>query len=182
MSTEIKEVEIVVDYGKIDEKIDNIYLEIDEKNRELESRIKTLREKEKMLDKFIFTNQAQLEAADSKNYKLRTQLQVAISKQLEIQQLVIDTIIKYEKLVQDYMNQKQKLQNDKLNNYLKWKKSTAVEADENGFLEVLKKFEEAASIIESDVDSEKLETKNPAAKNELIKTVLEQTFEEGYSL
>ena len=182
MSAKIKEVEVVVDYSKIDEKIDNIYLEIDEKIKELETRIKTLRDKEKLLDKFIFTNQAQLEATDSKNYKLRSQLQVAISKQLEIQQLVIDTIIKYEKLVQDYIEQKQKLQNDKLNNYLKWKKATESTADENKFLEVLRKFEEAASVIEGSANSEKLESKDPTAKNELIKTIIEQTFEEGYEI
>ena len=109
-------------------------------------------------------------------------MQVAISKQLEIQQLVIDTIIKYEKLVQDYIEQKQKLQNDKLNNYLKWKKATESTADENKFLEVLKKFEEAASVIEGGANSEKLESKDPTAKNELIKTIIDQTFEEGYEI
>jgi len=181
MSAKIEEVKVVVDYSKIDKKIDNIYAEIDEKINELESRIGTLRDKEKLLDKFIYKNQAQLEATDSKNYKLRSQLQVAISKQLEIQQLVIDTIIKYEKLVQDYINQKQKLQNDKLNNYLKWKKSTETAADENRFLEVLKKFEEAVSVIE-DNSNDDSENRDPAAKNELVKSILEQTFKEGYEI
>ncbi len=179
MSAKIKEVEVVVDYSKIDNEVDKIYQEIDDKIAELETRIKNLRDKEKMLDKFIYTNYSQLEATDSKNYKLRSQLQIAISKQLEIQQIVTDTIIKYEKLIQDYVNQKSKLQNDKLSNYLRWKKSTETAADENKFLEVLKKFEEATALVSSgssDQESAK------ATDNALVKSILEQTFKDGYEI
>jgi len=179
MSTKIKEVEVVVDYNKIDEEVDNIYAEIDEKLAELEKRVKTLRDKEQMLDKFIYTNYSQLEATDSKNYKLRSQLQIAISKQLEIQQIVIDTIIKYEKLIQDYINQKQKLQNDKLSNYLRWKKSIETAADENKFLEVLKKFEEATALVSG---QDTVHSNKQSNENELIKTLVKQTFEEGYEI
>ena len=181
MDAKIKEVEVVVDYSKIDTEVDSIYKEINDKIEELESRIKTLREKEKMLDKFIYTNYAQLEAADSKNYKLRSQLQIAISKQLEIQQIVIDTIIKYEKIVQDYSFQKQKLQNDKLSNYLRWKKSTETAADENKFLEILQKFEEATKLVSSG-SGDTSSTKNPLQDNDFVKSIIEQTAKEGYKI
>jgi len=183
MSAKIKEVEVVVDYSKIDNEVDSIYSEIDTKIKELESRIKTLRDKEKMLDKFIYANNAQLEAADSKNFKLRSQLQIAISKQLEIQQLVIDTIIKYEKIIQDYMYQKSKAQNDKLSNYIKWKKSTTEAADENKFLDVLKKFEEASSIISDSGNGKKLaESGIRRDENALVKAILEETSKDGYEI
>jgi len=181
MSANIKEIEVVVDYSKIDNEVDSIYSGIDSKITELESRIKTLRDKEKMLDKFIYANNAQLEAADSKNFKLRSQLQIAISKQLEIQQLVIDTIIKYEKIIQDYINQKAKTQNDKLSNYIKWKKSTTEAADENKFLDVLKKFEEAASIVSEPEGGKKLAS-NKREENELVKAILEETSKDGYEI
>lgn len=179
MKAEVKEVEVIVDYNHIDNEIDEIYKNLDAKVQELESRVEDLREKEKILDKFIFTNHAQLENLDSTNYKLRTQLQVAISKQLETQQLVSDTIIKYEKIIQDYLFQKQRLQNDKLSNYLKWKKTTESSADDNKFLEVLKKFEDAVSVVGS---SNGAKSDNLAAENEIVKSIVQQTYKEGYEL
>ncbi len=179
MSAKIKEVEVVVDYNKIDTEVDKIYSDIEKRISELSSRVNSLREKEKILDKFIFSAHAQLEATDSKNYKLRNQLQITIAKQLETQQLVADTIIKYEKIIQDYVSQKQKLQNDKLSNYLKWKKATESTADDNKFLEVLKKFENAVNVVESGGTST---GSGGAAHSELVNSIVKQTYEEGYEL
>lgn len=179
MPAEIKEIEVVVDYNNIDQEVDKIYDELNTRVSDLETRIKTLRDKENMLDKFIYAADAQLAATDSKNFKLRNQLQITISKQLETQQLIIDTIIKYEKIIQDYMFQKSKLQNDKLSNYLKWKKSTESTADDAEFLNVLKKFENAVNVVNKPTETKAATSKE---ENELIKSIVHQTFEDGYEL
>ena len=183
---DIQEVEVVIDYSAIDSETERLYKEIEEKINKLEARVKALVRRQEMLDSFIERNYAQLEATDSKNYKLRNQLQISISKQLEIQQLVIDTIIKYENLIQSYRAQQARLQNDKLSNYIKWKKSNESNADEKEFKEILRKFEEATrsvSKLSSDKDSGEL--KGPTdlvSKNEILNSVLKETFDEGYEI
>ena len=179
MGANVKEIEVLIDYGKIDLEVDKIYKDIDARILDIVSRVDILRDKEKILDKFIFTTHAQLESTDSKNFKLRNQLQISISKQLETQQLVTDTIIKYEKIIQDYVGQKQKVQNDKLSNYIKWKKSTETNADDGKFLEILQKFEKAVSVVETNPDDTKMQG---AKHNELINSIVKQTYDEGYQL
>jgi hypothetical protein len=181
MGTDIKinETEVTIDFSSIVLNLDEIYKEIIEKSTDLRNRVKQLRDKEKMLDEFIARNHGALEATQSSNYKLRSQLQNTIMRQLEAQQVVIETVIKYENLIQTYTKQKMELQNNKVSNYTRWKNTNKENASEKEFLEVIQKFENA--IKNNELSLPGTENK-PGTENDFQQSILESTFEDGYKL
>jgi len=177
MQISLNNAEVTFDYSEIEGSLEKILTSIDDKLKDLEGRIENLREKEKILDEFIARTHGALEATSSNNFKLRSQLQNTIMKQLESMQYLIDTIIKYENIVQTYTKQKIDIQNNKVSNYARWKNINKESASEKEFLDVIRKFEEAVKGGSSTLISD-----DSNVATEFEKNILESTFDEGYKL
>jgi len=166
---------------------ENIKKEIEEKIKEINKRIKALSSKEAMLDEFLQRAYGTLKATSSKEFKLRSQLQNSIMRQIELQQTVSESIARNENLIQSYMKQLMDIQNNKTANYIKWKNISEENASEKELLEIMKKFEEATKII-NEVPSPHEPTiallgdKKEDMAMSVEKTLLKNTFNEGYDL
>jgi len=164
---------------------EKIYNQISEKIVDLESKLTSLKRKEDILNEFIAKAQDELSQTEARNFKLRGQLQLSIMRQIGLLNELIDAQVKLEKLIQDYRKMQHDIQNSKIVNYAKWKAINQENADEQKLLEVIKKFEEAASgMLSAEGLGDAIEEQKKIAgrANALPEQILNATFEEGYDL
>lgn len=133
--------QISFDYTGLTKNLNSITLEIKTKITNADIKLTSLKNKEDILNKMITTTNMQMENTPKENFKLIGIYQKTIIEQLESLNLLQESIIKFEDLIQRYLKMKMDIENNKLNAYSKIKSlnkaDQETESDYNGLMKNL---------------------------------------------
>lgn len=138
---------------------------IEEKIKILEKRILSYSLKEEIINDIINKLNIELQNADSKAFKLISQLRTSLNKNFEALNLITDMILKTEDLIFKYRKMLVDIENQKVNNYIKLLKETS--DTENDVTKILMQINQQFNEIKN--------TDNP-----LVHEALKELEEQGY--
>lgn len=144
---------ITFDYKAMGNNFNAMIKDIEEKLTQSKNKLRSLLDKEDILNKMINTTNIQMETTPKDNYKLVGTYQSILLKQFESLQMWQEAVMKYEDLIQRYMKMRIDIENHKLTNFTKIKNlHKAGEEAEEGFDNLLKNMHKLTSSPSSVID------------------------------
>jgi hypothetical protein len=144
---------ITFDYKAMGTNFNAMIKDIEEKLTQSKNKLRSLLDKEDILNKMINTTNTQMETTPKDNYKLVGTYQSILLKQFESLQMWQEAVMKYEDLIQRYMKMRLDIENHKLTNFTKIKNlHKAGEEAEEGFDNLLKNMHKLTASPSSVID------------------------------
>jgi hypothetical protein len=112
---------ITFDYKGMSNNLNLVLKDIDDRQKSADTKLTALKGKEDILNKIITNTNLLLEKTDPQNFKLIGVYQNQIMTQLESFNLLQESLMKYEDLIQRYIKMKIDIENHKLSSFAKIK-------------------------------------------------------------